>query len=132
MNDNDIELKPSEIISAFLKLIDTSTKNYNVAQEYVDEYDREEADLVHKCELQGKGMKQNEKSKNYTMLCNNRNARRYWKDIVDMYKPINEFLESCPESKKVTEKLKQVLGKVRKAEDYLANRTYKPKAKINQ
>ena len=84
MNDSEIELKPSEIISAFLKLIDTSTKNYSVAQEYVDEYDREEADLVHKCELQGKGMKQNEKSKNYTMLCNNRNARRYWKDIVDM------------------------------------------------
>ena len=132
MNKKKEGQSPSEIISAFLQLVNTATKEYEVAYEYMNEYDKELSDIVHKGELAGRKMKQNERAKAWTEMCHNREDRRYWKNKVDQYKPINELIVGCPELKKTIEQLKQVLGKVRKAEAYLDERVYKPKAKKNQ
>lgn len=124
------EIKASEVISTFLDLISSSKKEFDVAESYVSEMDKELQDLVHKAELTD--LRQNEKAKLMTELQKNRRERRYWKNKKDAYEPLNELLSNSAEFKRAIEQLKQVLGKVRKAEDYLSNRHYIPKAKKNQ
>ena len=122
--------KASDIISAFLNLMNSATKEYEVAESYTTEMDKELQDLVHKAELTQ--LKQGEKAKLMTELQKNRRERRYWKDKKDAYLPLHELITTSPEFKRAIEQLKQALGKVRKAEDYLSNRHYIPKAKKNQ
>ena len=76
--------------------------------------------------------RKNEKAKLMTELQKNRRDRRYWKNRVDEYQPFYTFQTESKEFKALLEQLKQILGKVRKAENYLENRAYKPKAKKNQ
>ena len=92
----------------------------------VGEKDKETIDFMHEVEL--KKLKQNEKAKMMTRLVEIRKERRYWKNKVDEYQSINELLND-KEFKKTIEQLKQVLGKVRKAENYLEDREYKPRVK---
>ena len=121
-----ITIKTSEIISSFLKLIDSVSKEYQIAFDMVGEKDKETIDFMHEVEL--KKLKQNEKAKMMTMLVEIRKERRYWKNKVDEYQSLNELLND-KEFKKTIEQLKQVLGKVRKAENYLEDRKYKPRVK---
>ena len=121
-----ITIKNSEIISSFLKLIDSVSKEYQIAFDMVGEKDKETIDFMHEVEL--KKLKQNEKAKMMTKLVEIRKERRYWKNKVDEYQSLNELLND-KEFKKTIEQLKQVLGKVRKAENYLEDREYKPRAK---
>jgi hypothetical protein len=122
--------KQSEVISTFLKLVDTIQKEYETAYEIVSEKDKELTDITHKAELNS--LKQNEKAKLMTELQHNRRERRYWKNKVDEFAPLHELMSNSKEFKSTIAQLKQVLGKVRKAEEYLENRTYKPRAKKNQ
>lgn len=117
--------KQSEIISAFLKLLDDVPKEYKVAYDIVNEKDKEVQDIMHEVELNQ--LKTNEKAKLMTELQNNRRERRYWKDKVDEYQPLNDYLNQSKEFKNVINQLKQILGKVRKAEKYLEERIYKPR-----
>lgn len=119
------EKKQSEIISAFLKLLDDVPKEYKVAYDIVNEKDKEVQDIMHEVELNQ--LKTNEKAKLMTELQNNRRERRYWKDKVDEYQPLNDYLNQSKEFKNVINQLKQILGKVRKAEKYLEERIYKPR-----
>lgn len=119
------EEKQSEIISAFLKLLDDVPKEYKVACDFVNEKDKEAQDIMHEVELNQ--LKTNEKAKLMTELQNNRRERRYWKDKVDEYQPLNDYLNQSKEFKNIINQLKQILGKVRKAEKYLEERTYKPR-----
>lgn len=121
-----ITIKNSEIISSFLKLIDSVSKEYQIAFDMVGEKDKETIDFMHEVEL--KKLKQNEKAKMMTRLVEIRKERRYWKNKVDEYQSLNELLND-KEFKKTIEQLKQVLGKVRKAENYLEDREYKPRVK---
>lgn len=121
-----ITIKSSEIISSFLKLIDSVSKEYQIAFDMVGEKDKETIDFMHEVEL--KKLKQNEKAKMMTRLVEIRKERRYWKNKVDEYQSLNELLND-KEFKKTIEQLKQVLGKVRKAENYLEDREYKPRVK---
>lgn len=123
-------IKQSEIISEFLKLVSNISKEYSTAQEFVSEKDKETIDFMHKAELNK--FKQNKKAKLFTELQNIRKERRYWKNKVDEYQPLYDLLKNSKEFKTAIEQLKQVLGKVRKAESYLENRTYKPRAKKNK
>lgn len=127
MKENE---KQSDIISAFIKLNEKVKKEYETALDIVNEKDKELSDLVHKAELET--LKQNQKAKEYTEISRNRKERRYWKNKVDQYEPLYNFLCNSKEYKVSIEQLKQILGKVRKAENYLENRKYKPKAKKNQ
>ena len=122
--------KQSDIISAFIKMNESVKKEYESALEIVNEKDKELSDLVHQAELNT--LSQNEKAKAYTEISHNRRDRRYWKNKVDQFEPLYTFLGTSKEYKLSLEQLKQILGKVRKAEDYLENRKYKPKAKKNQ
>lgn len=122
--------KQSEVISTFLKLVDTIQKEYETAYGFVSEKDKELTDITHKAELSS--LKQNEKAKLMTELQHNRRERRYWKNKVDEFAPLYELMSNSKEFKSTIAQLKQVLGKVRKAEEYLENRTYKPRAKKNQ
>lgn len=122
--------KQSEVISTFLKLVDTIQKEYETAYGFVSEKDKELTDITHKAELNS--LKQNEKAKLMTELQHNRRERRYWKNKVDEFAPLYELMSNSKEFKSTIAQLKQVLGKVRKAEEYLENRTYKPRAKKNQ
>lgn len=124
------EKKQSEIIADFIKLTESVKKEYDSAKDFVDQKDKELADIVHKAELSP--LKQSEKSKLMTELQYNRRDRRYWKNIVDQYQPLYDAMSTNKELKSSIEQLKQILGKVRKAENYLENRTYKPKARKNQ
>lgn len=121
-----ITIKTSEIISSFLKLIDSVSKEYQIAFDMVGDKDKETIDFMHEVEL--KKLKQNEKAKMMTKLVEIRKERRYWKNKVDEYQSLNELLND-KEFKKTIEQLKQVLGKVRKAENYLEDREYKPRVK---
>lgn len=121
------EEKQSEIISAFLKLLDDVPKEYKVACDFVNEKDKEAQDIMHEVELNQ--LKTNEKAKLMTELQNNRRERRYWKDKVDEYQPLNDYLNQSKELKNIINQLKQILGKVRKAEKYLEERTYKPRVR---
>lgn len=121
------EKKQSEIISAFLKLLDDVPKEYKVAYDIVNEKDKEVQDIMHEVELNQ--LKTNEKAKLMTELQNNRRERRYWKDKADEYQPLNDYLNQSKEFKNVINQLKQILGKVRKAEKYLEERTYKPRVR---
>ncbi|MBP3707547.1 MAG: hypothetical protein J6J36_02925 [Clostridia bacterium] len=124
------KVKQSEIISTFLKLVDAIQKEYETAYGFVSEKDKELTDITHKAELTK--LKQNEKAKLMTELQYNRRERRYWKNKVDEFQPLYELMSNSKEFKSAIAQLKQVLGKVRKAEEYLENRTYKPRAKKNQ
>lgn len=121
------EEKQSEIISAFLKLLDDVPKEYKVACDFVNEKDKEAQDIMHEAELNQ--LKTNEKAKLMTELQNNRRERRYWKDKVDEYQPLNDYLNQSKDLKNIINQLKQILGKVGKAEKYLEERTYKPRVR---
>lgn len=123
-------MKQSEILSAFIKLAESVKKEYESALDFVNEKDKELQDITHTAELNA--LTQNEKAKLMTELQKNRRDRRYWKNRVDEYQPFYTFQTESKEFKTLLEQLKQILGKVRKAENYLENRAYKPKAKKNQ
>lgn len=107
--------------------MDTVQKEYDAAYGFVNEMDKALTDITHKAELTS--LKQNEKAKLMTKLQQNRRERRYWKNKVDEFEPLYELLSNSKEFKSTIAQLKQVLGKVRKAEEYLENRTYKPRIK---
>lgn len=121
-------LKQSEIISAFLKLVEKVRKEYEAARDMVNYMDKELTDIVHKAELEH--LKQHEKARLMTELQKNRKERRYWKNKVDEYQPLYELFSTSKEFKPTVEQLKQVLGKVRKAENYLQYRKYKPRVRL--
>lgn len=122
--------KQSEVISTFLNLVDAVQKEYNTAYDFVNEKDKELTDITHEAELNT--LKQGEKAKLMTKLQHNRRERRYWKNKVDEFKPLYELISNSKEFKSTIAQLKQVLGKVRRAEEYLENRTYKPRIKKDQ
>lgn len=122
--------KQSEVISTFLKLVDAVQKEYDTAYGFVNEMDKALADITHEAELNT--LKQGEKARLMTKLQRNRRERRYWKNKVDEFKPLYELMSNSKEFKSTIAQLKQVLGKVRRAEEYLENRTYKPRVKKDQ
>lgn len=114
----------SEIISNFLNLMLNAPSIYHAAYKAVNEEDKLASDLLHEIELDGTTCAK--RSKTATVLRTNRLDRRYYKDIVEEYEPLNDYLED-PNIDKAIRKLSQVLGDVRKAEKYHADRKYKPR-----
>ena len=116
--------KKSEILSDFIKLMNETERVYGAAYHAVNTEDKLTSDLLHKMELEGTtcGIR----SKIATELRINRQDRRYYKDILEEYEPLREFLAD-DRNAKVIKQLEQVLGKLRKVEKYHANRTYHPR-----
>ena len=114
----------SEIISDFLNLMLNAPFTYCAAYKAVNDEDKLAGDLLHEIELDGTTCAK--RSKTATALRTNRLDRRYYKDIVEEYEPLNDYLKD-PNIDKAIRKLSQVLGDVRKAEKYHADRKYKPR-----
>lgn len=116
--------KKSEILSDFIKLMNEADRVYDAAYHAVNTEDKLTSDLLHRMELEGTtcGIR----SKIATELRINRQDRRYYKDILEEYEPLREFLADERHAKAV-KNLEQVLGKLRKVERYHADRTYRPR-----
>ena len=98
--------------------------DYKYNYDKVNEQEKLTQDYLHDIELGGLCCK--ERSKVATKLQENRKNRRYYKDVVEELQPIIDFLNDNA-NRGLVNKLKEVLGKVRKAESYHSNRTYFPR-----
>jgi len=119
-----MDKKPSEYISEFLNFVAEAQVQYRLCSEEEDKQEKLTQDYLHSLELDD--LKCNERSKIATKLAVNRKDRRYFKDRVEEFEPIVKFFED-QQNKKMLDKLKEVLGQVRKQENYHKYRTYIPK-----
>lgn len=119
----DSKVKVSEQIKVFTDLINQVKQNYEYSISMVEQLDKEyDLDLGHAFELSPS----KEKNKLATKARTNRLDRRYYKDKAEEFEPIYKLI-SDSQFKKAFDQLPQVLGKVRKAESYHADRTYHPR-----
>ena len=115
--------KRSENIKAFLDFLRECQTEYNSAYEAVGIEDKRTQDLLHAIEFEPQAK---ERSKICTKLKASRMTRRENKDAVEELEPIVELLND-PMAKKTMDKLTQLLGRVRKVEEYHDKRTYIPR-----
>ena len=115
---------PSDYISNFLNFIKGVDMDYVDALDGLNVQDKLTQDYLHSLELDN--LKCAERSKIATKLAQNRKERRYYKDKIEIYQPIIDFLDD-DKNKKVSRKLEQVLGQVRKQEKIHKNRFYIPR-----
>lgn len=122
--------KPSEIIESFLNYIDQCRTDYQNAVKAVEEADKKELiDLVHDMEF---AKDKQERNRVATRLQRSRLERRKNKDTVDELEDIVKFFDEL-NHKNTLNKLRQLLGKQRKTEEYVhGEREYKPRMKEAQ
>ena len=118
----DQEMKNSEIVKAFLDLIEESKTKAHWAKEGRIEQDKLTQDLLHKLELGG----YKDRNKVATKLVKCRKERRRYKDVEEEACTIIEWTMSR-EGEDVLRKLKHMLGELRQVEKYHENRVYKPR-----
>lgn len=116
--------KPSEQITNFLNFITAAQSHYKFCEEEMKKQEALTQDYLHSLELDG--LNCSERSKLATKLATNRKDRRYYKDRVEELEPIVTFFAD-QQNKKMLDRLQQVLGQVRKQENYHKDRTYTPK-----
>ena len=116
--------KPSEQITNFLNFITAAQSHYKFCEEEQEKQEALTQDYLHSLELDG--LNCSERSKLATKLAINRKDRRYYKDRVEELEPIVQWA-SDPANTKAVNQLKQILGQVRKQENYHKDRTYTPK-----
>ena len=114
----------SEVISEFLRLLEQSQKDYVWAIEEETRLERLTQDYLHMIELTD--LSYHDRAKIAAKLKECRVQRREAKDTVNILEPVVEFLNN-ERGKMLISQLQQVLGKVRKAEKYIDQRTYTPK-----
>ena len=115
---------PSTYLSDFFNFVSDAQVRYRICSEEMNNQEKLTQDYLHSLELDD--LDRGERSKIATKLALNRKDRRYYKDRVEELEPIVEFFKD-PNNKKVFDKLTQVLGVVRKQEEYHKTRTYKPR-----
>lgn len=121
----ETEKTPSERMKEFLDFIDRCHGEYQLAYDAVSEEDKKLQDLLHKLEFSTNTA---EKNRVATSLKNSRRERRRNKDIVKRNELIVGFFRE-KSHKDTLNKLRQLLGRQRKEEEYLASdRVYKPRA----
>ena len=118
------DMKASYQISTFLKFLEGIEKDYNWALEEESKADGESQDRLHQLELLS--LSYHDQAKIARQLKECRIRRRMMKDTIQVYTPIVEFIES-DKGKMLIGQLQQILGKVRKEERRLEERTYTPR-----
>lgn len=118
------EMKTSEQISIFLKFLERIEKDYAWALQEESKADAESQDRLHQLELLD--FSYHDQARIARQLRECRIRRRSMKDTILVCTPIVEFLGS-EKGKMLISQLQQVLGKVRKEEHHLEERTYTPK-----
>ena len=117
---------PAGQMKEFLDFIDQCHAEYQLAHDAVSEEDKRLQDLLHELEF---SMSAAEKNRVATSLKNSRKERRRNKDIVKRNELIVGFFRE-KSHKDTMNKLRQLLGRQRKEEEYLASdRVYKPRVK---
>ena len=116
--------KPSEQITNLIKFIAAAQSHYKFCDEEMKKQEALTQDYLHSLELDG--LNCSERSKLATKLATNRKDRRYYKDRVEELEPIVIFFAD-QQNKKMLDRLQQILGQVRKQENYHKDRTYRPK-----
>ena len=110
----------SEIIAEFLELLREAEHSYSFNYDSVNQMDKLKQDILHKFELQQ--MTEPELLQLDQALIDCLKQRRDYKDAVEELEPIRAFADG---NQKFVEQTKQLLGKVRKVEEYHADRSYK-------
>lgn len=114
----------SEVVQDFLNYIDQCRNAYLLAQEAVDLEDKRLQDLLHELEF---AENENEKRRSGTKLQHSRKERRRQKDEVKRLRLLVEFFND-PANKSTLNKMRQLLGRQRKEEEFLnGERIYKPR-----
>lgn len=109
------EKEPSEVLSDFLNYIDQCRHDYQAAHDAVGIEDKRLQDLLHGLEF---AADENEKRRAGTKLQQSRRERRQKKDEVKRLELIVRFFDE-PGNKGTLNKMRQLLGKQRKEEEYL-------------
>lgn len=114
----------SNTISDFCTMVTEAKADYdwNVAE--VNRLDRLTQDYLHQLELNG--LSYTERAKVATKLTKTRQLRRASKDTVEILEPFIEFIES-EKGKQTMNLMREALGKTRKVESKMENRTYRYK-----
>lgn len=105
-------------------MIDSAKSDYNWNRDEVNRLDRLTQDYLHMLELDGLNYK--ERAKVATKIAKCRQDRRASKDTAEILEPLIQFLES-DKGKNMMNLMREVLGKTRKVEERMENRTYRYK-----
>ena len=111
----------SEIISDFLNLMKDCDREYTAATSLLKDSDDASQDLLHQIELKDT---YTERCKTATKLATVRRDRRYYKDMKQEAELLYDYKH---EYSKAINELQQVLGRMRKVEEYHAERNYIPR-----
>lgn len=124
MSKKNINPKFSETIGNFCDMVVEVISDYEWNKAEVNRLDRLTQDYLHQLELNGLNYK--DRAKVATQLTKCRQLRRASKDTVTILEPFVEFIES-ERGKQSMNFMKEALGKTRKIESYMKNRTYRYK-----
>lgn len=114
----------STSIGDFCNMVSEALSDYEWNKAEVNRLDRLTQDYLHQLELNG--LSYNERAKVATQLTKCRQLRRESKDTVEILEPFVEFIQS-EKGKQTMNLMKEALGKTRKVEKYMENRTYRYK-----
>lgn len=114
----------SPCINDFCNMVANATQNYAWNKEEMNRLDKLTQDYLHKLELGGLDYKG--RAKIATKLTKCRKLRRMSKDTIEVLEPFISFLES-DKGKNMMNLMKDALGKTRKVEERMVNRTYRNK-----
>ncbi len=115
----------SEQIKSFLDFLDECQELNSMVYNGVGDEDKRHQDLIHAIEFE---YNPDKITKIGMKLHQNRVERRVYKDLFEVTNPVVEFVRD-PQNKKTSDQMRQLLGKVRKAEKRHENRVYIPRLK---
>lgn len=118
----------SVCLSDFINLVTEAQKDYQWNYDEVNRLDHLTQDYLHTLELDG--LDYRGRAKVATQLTNCRQLRRASKDTVEVLEPLMEFLDS-DKGKNLLNLLRETLGKTRRVEQYMENRSYRQRISKN-
>lgn len=119
---DDIKPQFSVYISEFCNMVADAQQNYLWNQEELSRLDKLTQDYLHKLELENLDYKGRAKIATRLSLC--RKMRRASKDTIEVLEPFMSFLNS-DKGKNMMNLMREALGKTRKVEEKMNNRTYR-------
>lgn len=114
----------SATISNFCNMVNEVTRDYEWNKSEVNRLDKLTQDYLHQLELNDLAYR--ERAKIATQLTKCRRLRRESKDTVEILEPFIDFIDS-EKGKQTMNLMREALGKTRKVEKYMENRTYRYK-----
>lgn len=114
----------STYISNFCNMVNAAKSDYEWNREEVNRLDKLTQDYLHMLELDGLDYK--ERAKVATQISKTRQTRRASKDTTEILEPLIQFLDS-DKGRNMMNLMREVLGKTRKVEERMSNRTYRYK-----